>query len=592
MVAIVVLCVFAAFILGYRFYARFIGERIYQDREEMVTPAYELEDGQDYVPTNKHILFGHHFTSIAGAAPIIGPCIASYWGVLPALLWIVLGTIFIGAVHDFGALVLSIRSGARSVAEIAGSVITPRVRLMFFAFVIMVTWLVLAVFAMAIAGLFVGQPGSVLPVNIGTLIALGMGFLLYKLKVGALLPSLVALGLLYFFTWFGAQNPIDFTQPAGEAILGMGWSTQEATSFWVVFLFLYAGVASLLPVWMLLQPRDYINSHQLMVGLFLLFAGIVWANPTIDAPWVREDATGVDPSAPPIFPFLFVTIACGAISGFHALVASGTTSKQLKSMKDARMIGYGSMLGEGLLATATVLAAVAGIALVGECTLPGGRFIQDLDWATYYDTWSNASSSSSGAFVEGGAAFLTQLGFGSGFAKTMMAVLVVSFAATTLDTATRITRLIVAELGGAVRIKPLQNRFIATVVALAPALLLVFSSAYDPSIGEEREVGWILWPIFGASNQMLAALTLMVLVLYFWQRRRPVMPLVIPMLVIIGITITALILKIGQFSGQGNWYLVGISCVLLVLILWMLFEGLAMVTRGRGPSEDTSESNT
>ena len=581
MVALVVLCVFAAFALGYRFYARFIGERVYQDQETMVTPAYEKEDGQDFVPTNKHILFGHHFTSIAGAAPIIGPCIASYWGVLPALLWIVLGTIFIGAVHDFGALVLSIRSGAKSVAEIAGTVITPRVRLMFFAFVIMVTWLVLAVFAMAIAGLFVGQPGSVLPVNIGTVLALGVGWLLYKRKVGALIPSLVALGLLYFFTWYGAQNPIDFTKPAGEAILGMGWSTESATSFWVVFLFIYAGVASLLPVWLLLQPRDYINSHQLIVGLLLLFTGIIWANPTIDAPWVREDTA----DAPAIFPFLFVTIACGAISGFHALVASGTTSKQVKSMKDARMIGYGSMLGEGLLATATVLAAVAGIALVAECTLPGGRVIQDLDWATYYDTWAHASSSGAGAFVEGGAAFLGQLGFGPDFARTLMAVLVVSFAATTLDTATRITRLIVSELGGAVRIKPLQNRYIATVVALAPALLLVFASATDPVTGESNALGWILWPIFGASNQMLAALTLMVLVLYFWQRRRPVMPLLIPMLVVTVITITALILKIGQFAAQENWALVGISCTLLVLILWMLFEGLALASRGRNPVE-------
>ena len=429
-------------------------------------------------------------------------------------MWVVLGTIFMGAVHDFGALVISIREGGRSIADIAGKVITPRVRLMFLTFVMVLSWLVVAVFAMAIAGLFRTIPSSVMPVNLEIIVALVIGWLVYKKKIGALVPSLVALCLLYFFVWLGPSMKVDFTLAPGSegTILGLGWTKEQSSTFWVVFLLFYAGVASLLPVWLLLQPRDFINSHQLVVGLSMLFLGVIITNPEIDAPWIRTETEG----APPIIPFLFVTIACGAISGFHSLVSSGTTSKQIRSMKHARMIGYGSMLGEGSLAMASVLAAVAGIALVGQCTLPGQGLVSDLSWGTYYDTWTNAGKNSSTAFVLGGAQFIQSLGLPGDFSRTLMAVLVVSFAATTLDTATRIQRFIVSELGGALKFPPLTNRYIATIVALVPALLLVFATAVDPSTGQTKQVAWILWPIFGASNQMLASLTLMVLALYFW----------------------------------------------------------------------------
>jgi carbon starvation protein len=577
MVALVVLGALLSFALAYFFYAKWIGERIYQDREEIRTPAVEHEDGLDFVPTHKHILFGHHFTSIAGAAPIIGPCIAAYWGVLPALVWVVLGTIFMGAVHDFGALVMSIREGGRSIADIAGQVITPRVRLMFLTFVMVLSWLVIAVFAMAIAGLFVKIPSSVMPVNLEIFVALGIGWLLYKKKVKALWPSLIALGLLYLFIYFGDSMRVDFRAEPGseDSILGLGWTKEQSSNFWVIALLAYAGVASLLPVWLLLQPRDYINSHQLIVGLSMLYLGILVIRPEIDADWVRTDGNG-----PPIIPFLFVTIACGAISGFHSLVSSGTTSKQIRSLKDARMIGYGSMLGEGALALAAVLAAVAGIALVGKCDVPGLGQIEG--WSGYYAKWGG-SKDAAWPFVHGGAAFLNGLGLPSSFAITMMAVLVVSFAATTLDTATRIQRFIITELGTALKIPPLTNRYVATVIALAPALLLVFASAQDPTgaPGQTMQVAWILWPIFGASNQMLASLTLMVLSLYFWQRKRPILPLLIPMLIVMVITITALILKTGDFYRQENWLLVGLNSLMLAMILWMLLEGLSLVLQLR-----------
>lgn len=575
MSAVVTAMALLAFVAAYRFYARYVGERIFHDRDEIVTPAHALEDGVDFVPTHRNILFGHHFTSIAGAAPIIGPCVAAYWGWAPALVWVVLGTIFMGAVHDFGALVLSVRERGRSIPDIAAKVISGRVRLMFLCFVLVLSWLVLAVFAMAIAGLFVAVPTSVLPVNVAIVVALVIGWLIYRIRVRALVPSLVALVVLYAFVWIGADVPIDLTRPASEG--GLGMSPQAANLGWILALFAYSSIASLLPVWLLLQPRDYVNSHQLVVGLGLLFLGLFVAHPDFDAPALRTTGEG----APPIFPVLFVTIACGAISGFHGLVSSGTTSKQLDKLSDARPIGYGSMLGEGALALASTMAAVAGIGLVTACALPGQGEVADLSWSVYYDTWAHAGANKAAAFVLGGGAFLQELGISAVVAQTLMAVLVISFASTTLDTATRIERFIITEVGTAMKIKPLQNPYVATLVAVAPAILLATWSVPDPGTGQIKQAGWVLWPIFGASNQMIAGLTLMVLALYFWQRQRPVLPLVIPMLLVMGVTLVSLIMNTRAFLLAENWLLCALSSILLALILWMTVEGLGLFMRLR-----------
>ena len=558
-----------SFYLGYRFYSQFISDRILGLDEDLTTPAHECEDGVDFVPTKRHILFGHHFTSIAGAAPIIGPCIAAYWGWLPALLWIIFGTIFMGAVHDFGALVVSLKEKGRSIADITSMVINPRVRLMFLIFVMLLTWLVLAVFAMAIAGLFQAVPTSVLPINIEIIVAIFIGYLIYKKKVGALLPSIIALGILYLFVWLGTMYPISLTS--------FGIASENIQIVWILLLFTYSAIASLLPVWLLLQPRDFINSHQLIVGLGLIFLGIFIAQPMIDAPAMREVT---DSGAPPIFPMLFVTIACGAISGFHGLVSSGTTSKQVNKLSDARLIGYGAMLGEGTLAVASTIAAVAGIALVTQCNLPSIGAVDNLSWGVYYDSWAHATANKATAFVLGGGALLEQLGLPNNLAKTLMAVLVISFAATTLDTATRIQRFIISEIGSAINFKPLCNRYGATLMAVIPAIILTLWSVPDPVSGTMKQTAWVLWPIFGASNQMLAALTLMILTLYFWQRKKPILPLFIPMLFIMLITFMALIIKSQSFYYQGNTLLFSINLIMIGLIIWMIIEGM-LIVKGR-----------
>ncbi len=553
------------FFIGYKFYSNYLGKRIYDINDTNFSmPSSSFEDGIDYIPTKKHILFGHHFTSIAGAAPIVGPCVAAYWGWFPALLWILIGTVFMGAVHDFGALVTSVKEKGRSIADIASSTISNRARTMFLIFVILLVWLVLAVFAMVIADLFVSIPSSVIPINIQIIIAIIMGFLIYKKKIDAVIPSFIALALLYFFVWVGTQSPIDFTK---------AMPLQDAKNLWIFLLFIYCSIASLLPVWTLLQPRDYINSHQLFFGLALLLIGIFIAQPIVDAPAIRSFS---DPSTPDLFPLLFVTIACGAISGFHGLVSSGTSSKQLEKLPDSRVVGYGGMIGEGTLALVSTICAVAGISLVAEANLPSVGFVEDLSWATYYDTWAHASGNKATAFVLGGGALLKSIGLSESLANTLMAVLVISFAATTLDTATRIQRFILNEFGQATKIKPLSNRYIATVIAVLPAMLMAFWNITEPGTGAMKQAGWILWPIFGASNQMLAALTLMVLTLYYWIRKKPVLPLLIPMIIIMVVTFTALLSNAMKFYGV-NGTLFFLNIILIVLIIWMVFEGVNKV---------------
>ena len=562
---VLVLLGFTILFIGYRFYSKFVGRRIFDINEENhLMPSKEFEDGIDFVPTKKHILFGHHFTSVAGAAPIIGPCVAAYWGWLPALVWILFGTILMGAVHDFGALVMSVKEKGKSIADIASTTISKRARIMFLIFIILLVWLVLAVFAMAVADLFVGIPSSVIPINIEIIIAIIMGYLIYKKKMDILIPSLIALALLYFFVWVGTKAPVDFTEvmPA-----------QDAKNLWIILLFIYSAIASLLPVWTLLQPRDYINSHQLIVGLGLLFLGIFVAQPIVDAPALRSFS---EPGVPSLFPLLFVTVACGAISGFHGLVASGTSSKQLEHLSDARMVGYGGMIGEGTLALATTVAAVAGISLVTQCNLPSVGQVSDLNWAVYYDSWAHASENKAAAFVLGGGALIQSLGIPASMANTLMAVLVISFAATTLDTATRIQRFILKEFGLAMKIKLLTNRYVATVIAIVPAILLAFWNVSDPGSGATRQAGWVLWPLFGASNQMLAALTLMVLTLYYWKKKKPILPLLIPMVFIMVVTFTVLVSNAINFYGH-NGILFGLTILLMGLIIWMVFEGVNKV---------------
>lgn len=547
---------------GYKYYASFIAKKIYSlDEFTGSVPSKEFEDGIDFVPTPKGILLGHHFTSIAGAAPIIGPCIAAYWGWLPAFLWIVFGAIFIGGIHDFGSLVISVREKGNTIADITGIIINEKVKAIFLFFVMMLSWLVMAVFSMAIAGLFVSMPTAVLPINIEIVISIFFGFLLYKKNNKPFIISVAGLILLYLFVYVGSYIPLSFGS------YGIDKSSQ--ITIWILLLFIYSAIASLLPVWLLLQPRDYLNSHQLMVGLFLIYAGIFIAQPSIEAPMIRSSGNG----GPSIFPLLFVTVACGAVSGFHGLIASGTTSKQISDMKHTKLIGYGSMLGEGTLALASTIAAVAGISLVKNCSLPSIGYVENLSWDIYYDNWAHAATNKATAFVLGGGALIESLGISAILSQTITAVLVISFAATTLDTATRVQRFIITEVGKSAKIEVLSNRYFSTILAILPALLLTLGNIVDPISGQKIKLGWALWPIFGASNQMLASLILMLLSIYFWKKNKPIYPLFIPFVFITITTFTSLLFNANLFIQHGNFFLLAVEIVLIFFLFWVLFEG-------------------
>lgn len=539
--AVIAVGVLILYFLAYRYYSRFIADRIFKISDDEVTPAHVKNDGVDYVPTNKHVLFGHHFASIAGAAPIIGPAIAVFWGWVPAILWVVLGTIFMGAVQDFGALVVSAREKGRSVGDLAGTLVNHRARTLFLLIVYFLIFFVIAVFAYAIATLFVHFPSSVVPVNFQIIIAVAIGFLFYKKGVPILWPSILALITLYFMIWVGTKVPVEI-----PAVMG----SQVVT--WIILLIVYSFIASVLPVWTLLQPRDYINGHQLFLGLGILFVGLLVAHPEMQAPAYNHHAEG----GVPIFPFIFVTIACGAISGFHALVSSGTTSKQLNRMRDSRFIGYGGMLGEGTLAMIATIAVAAGISR-GE-------------WLTHYETWDMAARGGISNFVIGASNFLEAIRIPEEFATTLISVIVISFAATSLDTATRVQRLIIGELGSAYKIKPLQNRYVGSFLAVVPALALaLLAEAPGRGIGSG---GFLLWPLFGATNQLVAGLTLLVATIYLWKKGRPIIYTLIPMVFLIFMTIASMIWNFKSFSD--NPLLLVLSAIVLALSVWIVLEAV------------------
>ncbi|ODS33056.1 MAG: carbon starvation proteinCstA [Candidatus Scalindua rubra] len=534
----------SCFFLSYYFYSRFLAKKIYKLDSNIVTPAHEFKDGIDYVPTNKHVLFGHHFTSIAGAAPIVGPAIAVIWGWLPALLWVVLGTIFIGAVHDFGCLVLSAKNKGHSIGDLTGKVIGKRARALFLTIIFFLTWIVIAVFAYIIATLFSQFPTTVLPVNIQIIIAVTIGIIIYRTRFGILIPSIIALIVLYAFIYLGTYFPVSLPAFVGGQV-----------ESWVILLFVYAFIASVLPVWLLLQPRDFINSHQLFVGLGIMYLGLFIVHPPMVAPALNLEVEG----GLPWFPFLFITIACGAISGFHGLVGSGTTSKQLNNISDARVIGFGSMLGEGSLGLISVIASTAGFATLAA-------------WKSHYSSWSAAGSMDAkiGAFVNGGAYFLKEgLMLPDGFGTTLIAVIVISFAATTLDTSTRIQRYITSELGQIYNIKIFTNRYIAAAIAAFTPLILIFGG---------EDLSWKrLWPIFGATNQMLAGLSLLVLSVYLFRKGRKIIYTLVPMIFLLIMTSTAMVLSLKDFIKSGNWILSVLSVILLSFSAWIVLEAINIV---------------
>ncbi|OYT74028.1 MAG: carbon starvation protein A [Armatimonadetes bacterium JP3_11] len=565
---LILLGVSALLTLAYRWYGRWLSQRVFQLDDSEPTPAHTLRDGRDFVPAPPMIVFGHHFASIAGLGPLLGPAIAVIWGWAPALLWIVLGSIFVGAVHDLGCLYSSVRNRARSVADLAYDVASARARVLFLLFGIFAIALAMGVFVINIANLFASGAGgatgghvpeAVLPSVALILLALVVGVLFYRYRISLAKLTLPAVLLSLGFVWLGVQYPI-------TSVLGVGLTA----NLWIYLLLGYALVATLLPVWLLLQPRDYLNSFQLFLGMALLLGGALVGGFTMSAPAVNLSPKG----APPMFPLLFITIACGAVSGFHSLVASGTTARQLDRQRHALPIGYGAMLTEGLLATLALLAVGAGLGA---------------EWQTRYPDWLSAGKGALANFVHGAGVMVSAVGIPVAVAKVFVATVAVGFALTTLDTGARLIRYNLQELGRAWRIAPLENATSSTLFAVGLIGFFALLKAPDPVTGEMKSVGALLWSLFGASNQLLAALALLVVSLYLRALGRPTLYTLLPMGFMLVATLGALIINMQDFANRGNMVLLGFCIVIFGLAVWLVGEALIAWRRGRAVAAVASE---
>lgn len=492
------------------------------------TPAHTKGDGVDYVPAKAPVLLGHHFASIAGAGPISGPIAAAIFGWLPVLLWIIVGSIFFGGVHDFGSLLASIRHDGKSIGEVIEINMGKRGKKLFAIFAWLTLLLVVAAFTNIVANTFVSVPQAATASLLFIVLAIVFGFAVYRKGVSLGIGSVIGVTLLFICIALGNMFP-----------LSLSFNT------WVTFLLAYIFIASVTPVWILLQPRDYLNSFLLYAMIAGAVLGLFITRPAIQL----EAVTGFNVGGQWLFPMLFVTVACGAISGFHSLVGSGTSSKQIDKESDAKLIGFGSMLIEGVLATVAIITAayVTGEKL-GELLGAGGPV---------------------NVFSDGIGTFMTSFGIPFTVGKSFVALAVSAFALTSLDTATRLGRFIFQEYfneQNSEKQHPLSNMYVATGITVVLGGWL--------AVTEYSKI----WPIFGSANQLLSALALMAVAVWLKKSGKNYSMFVIPMVFMFAVTLFALGFLIKANLAVGNIILVVFPVLLFVLALVLAYQGYHIMT--------------
>lgn len=535
--ALLVLMACAVLFAAYVVYGGYVARRMGID-DSRPTPAHTMTDGVDYVPAPGFVLMGHHFASIAGAAPIAGPITAAVFGWLPVALWVMIGGVFAGAVHDFTALMASVRHGGRSIGEVIGENVGPGGRTLFLLFAWLTLTLVVAAFTNIVAGTFAAVPEAASSSMMFMLLAIGFGFAVYRANYGVMVSSAVGVALLF-----------------GAVALGYYLPFKVGVNEWKWILLVYIFLASTVPVWILLQPRDYLNSFLLYFSMIAAVLGILVGNPSINLPaYGGFEAKGIGW----LFPMLFVTVACGAISGFHALVASGTTAKQISKESHAKGIGYGSMLIESTLAVTAIIAA-------GSFT--SDRFAELMKGGAF------------NVYAHGIAQLLVPFGLPLIVGVIFFNLAASAFALTSLDTASRLGRYTLEELGkceGFKAIPGLGNRYVATVATLALSALLLFSGQFA-----------LIWPLFGSANQLVAALALLAVATWLANQKRDNLFVVVPMVFMLAVTLSALALMFQQRLAQGNIMLAIMSGVLFLLALilaWMGYQVLSGAKKAPAPA--------
>lgn len=546
---------------AYFVYGKYL-TRVFGVDPDRKTPAHTRRDGVDYIPTKLPVLFGHHFASIAGAGPIVGPIAAAYFGWGAVVLWVLFGCVFVGAMHDFAALFLSIRNEGRSIGHIIENYLGYSGRQIFLLFCWAALVLVVAVFGVFVAATFVKKPAVASASLLFIAMAPVFGYLVHKKNVPLLIASLIFVPLLFVSVGIGVKFPLDLT------VAPFGLTEAWATNVWLIVLAVYVFIASVIPVWVLLQPRDYLNSYLLYAMLLVGIAGIFVASPTLKAPAFEGLVVMKSGSPMYLFPILFVTVACGACSGFHALVASGTTAKQLDSERHILPVGYGSMLVEGLLA----LMALVSVA-----------YLSKADMAAVM-----ASNTPVVAFAKGLAHFCETLHIPFKHGEAFFALAISAFLLTTLDTATRLTRFTWQELFLPRQVEDSEiehahgvfsNRFTATAIVLVAAGMLAKMEGTGPN-GDPIPAWLIIWPVFGASNQLLAALTLLIVTVILMAKKSNFWIALIPMVFMMVVCLTALhhLFFTNAASPVINWpLLVAIAFLIIMSIILVVQAGFSIV---------------
>ena len=518
--------------IGYVFYGGYLAKKWGVD-DTRKTPAHTKYDGVDYVPAKSPVLLGHHFASIAGAGPIVGPIQAAIFGWIPVALWVLIGSIFFGGVQDFGSLFASIRHEGKSIGEIIESNMGKKGKKLFALFAWLTLVLVVAAFANIVADNFVSTPQAASASIFFIVLAILFGIAVYRFKMPLIPASVVGVLMLFGCIYLGFLFPIALSKQT-----------------WIILLMIYIFIASVTPVWILLQPRDYLNSYLLYAMIIGALLGIVILRPEIQ----MDGFIGFNVGGQYLFPVLFVTVACGAISGFHSLVGSGTSSKQLYKESDAKKIGYGAMLIEGLLAI---------VALITVAYISNKQFGNLL-----------GNGGPVNVFSEGIANFMASFGIPFGIGKTFTSLAISAFALTSLDTATRLGRFIFQEFFDtnglnnkeATKANPLSNMYVSTTITVVCSGLLAV-------MGYEK-----IWPIFGSANQLLAAIALMAIAIWLANSNKSFKEFIIPIIFMFIVTIVSLCFNIKANIGV-NYALVIIAVLLLVLAIILIKEAIVFIKK-------------
>ena len=543
------------FFVGYRYYAGRLDREVIQPDNSISTPAVMQGDGVDFVKSKPLVLFGHNFASIAGAGPVIGPIVAMHhFGWAVTLAWILIGNVFIGAVHDYLALMVSVRNRGSSIADIAEKTMGIRAKSVFSIFLVLAMLLVIAVFGVVAAKTLIAQPQMVLPTFAIIPISIALGWFLYYKNTDLAVSSIIAVAGVILSIYFGFQFPVELPE---SGIIGF-----SPLMFWFVILMIYAAVASVLPVNILLQPRDYLSTYILFGSMALAMLALLWIHPELHTPAYRG---GFSEEQGPVWPMLFVLVACGAVSGFHSLVAGGTTSKQLSVESQGRPIAYGGMLTEGVVAVVTVLLVSGGLYWVAPAS--GGIDMNTLGFRETLQSggWILAYGNGFGNLVH------QMLPFLSFTFASMIAVLALNtFVLTTLDSAVRITRFIVQESVGE-KIVLFKNKYVCTI------LVVFFSYLIGATDGWQK-----IWPIFGATNQLIAAVALFVIATWLMAMGKPTKFALYPAIFMVITTIGALAWQSYRFYTQPepNIFLGTAAVFLIILALFVGYEGMSTL-RGR-----------